>query len=80
MKNEFIENGFMKNHGDFYRLNCLHSFVTESKLKSPEKVCEKKIFCGIVLPNQKNTILEFNQCMKSVKMPYFIYADIESLI
>ena len=30
--------------GDFYCLNCLHSFRMENKLKSHEKVCKKKIF------------------------------------
>ena len=29
---------------------------------------------------QKNNILEFNRYMKSDKMPYIIYAEIESLI
>ena len=32
------------------------------------------------MPSEKDNILEFNQCMKSDKMPYNIYADIESLI
>ena len=29
---------------------------------------------------KKKKTLEFNQCMKSDKMPYIIYVDIESLI
>ena len=69
-----------KHHGDFYCLNCLHSFRTENKLKSHEKVCKNKDFCGIVMPSEKDNILEFNQYMKSDKMPYIIYADIQSLI
>ena len=32
------------------------------------------------MPSEKNNILEFNQYMKSDKMPYIIYSDIESLI
>ena len=28
----------LKHDGGFYCLNCLHSFRTENKLKSPEKV------------------------------------------
>ena len=32
------------------------------------------------MPSEKDKILEFNQCRKSDKMPYIIYADIESLI
>ena len=59
-----------KNKGDFYCLNCLHSFRTENKLKSCEKVCKNKDFCGIVIPPEKDNILEFNQYMKLDKMQY----------
>ena len=69
-----------KHHGDFYCLNCLHFFRTENKLKSHEKICKNKDFCGTVMPLEKNNILEFNRYIKSDKMPYIIYADIESLI
>ena len=69
-----------KCEGDFYCSNCLHSFRTWNKLKFHEKVCKNKDFCGILIPSEKNNILEFNKYMKSDKMPYIIYADIESLI
>ena len=65
---------------DFYCLNCLHSFRTENKLKSHEKSYKNKDFCGIAMSSEKDNILEFNQYMKSDKMPYIIYADIESSI
>ena len=68
-----------KHKGDYYCLNCLHSFKTENKLKSHIKVHKNKCFCGIVMPSKNDKILEFNQYMKSDKMPYIIYADIESL-
>ena len=32
------------------------------------------------MPSEKDKKLEFNQYMKSDKMPYIIYTDIESLI
>ena len=69
-----------KHHGNFNCLNCLRSFRTENKLKSHEKVCKNKDFCGIVLSSEKDIVLEFNQYMKSDKMSYIIYADIEFLI
>ena len=69
-----------KHERDFYCLNCLHSFRTQNKLKSHEKICENKDFCVIEMPSEKDNILQFNQHMKSDKMPYIIYADIESLI
>ena len=69
-----------KHDDDFNCLNCLHSFRTENKLKSQEKVCKNKNFCGIVMLLENNNILEFNSYMNSDKMPYIIYADIESSI
>ena len=61
-------------------MNCLLSFRTENKLKTHEIVCKSKDFCGIVMLSEKDKILEFNQYEKSGKMPYIIYADIESPI
>ena len=72
--------GITSKHGDLYYFNCLHSFRKENELKSHEKLCKYKDFCGIVMPSEKNSILEFNQYMKSDKVPYSIYADMESLI
>ena len=63
------------NNGNFYCLHCLHSFRVENELKSHEKVCKNKYFCGISLPAQNNNILQFNQYMKPDKMPYIVYAD-----
>ena len=61
-----------KYHGNFYCLNCLHYFRTENKLKSHENVCKNKDFCWIVMPPEKDNILEFNQYMTSDKMSYII--------
>ena len=69
-----------KHHSHYYCLNCFHSFRIEIKLKSHEKVCKNKDSHGFVMPSKKDNILEFNQYMKSDKMTYAIYADIESLI
>ena len=32
------------------------------------------------MPSENDNILEFNQYIRSDKMPYIVYADIESLI
>ena len=69
-----------KHYGNFYCLNCLHSFRAENKFKSHEKVCKNNDFCGIIMPSKNNNILEFNQYLKSDKMSYIIYTDMESLI
>ena len=41
-----------------------------------KKYVEKKHFCEIALPTQKNNILGFNQYMKSDKIPYIIHAEV----
>ena len=42
-----------KQKGDFCCFNGHNSFRTEHKLKSHEKVCKNKEFCGIVMPSEK---------------------------
>ena len=37
-----------KHHGDFYCLNCFHSFARKNKLQSHKRVCENKVFCNII--------------------------------
>ena len=69
-----------KNNSDFYCLNCLHSFRTKDKLQSHKKVCENKDFCNIIMSSDDTKILEFNQCQKSDKAPFIIYADLECII
>ena len=58
-----------KHHGDFYCLNCLHSFTAEEKLESHKKVSENKDFCNLNMPSQDTKILEFIQYQKSDKAP-----------
>ena len=43
-------------------------------------MCKATYFCETIMPSEKDNILEFNQFMKSDKIPYIIYGDIESLI
>ena len=47
-----------KYHDNFYCLNCLYSFRTENKLKSHEKECKNKDFCAILMPSEKDKILQ----------------------
>ena len=50
-----------KHYGDFYCLNCLHSFVTEKRLESHKKACENKDFYNVIMPSKYTKILKFNQ-------------------
>ena len=67
-----------KDKGDFYCLNCLHSFRIKTKLESHKKVCENKIFCSIELLSEDTKM--FNQYQKSDKAPFITYADLECLV
>ena len=49
-----------KHDGDFYCLKCLQFFEAEDKLTSHEKKCKTKDFCEVVIPSQKDKILQFN--------------------
>ena len=45
--------GITSNHvGDFYCLNCFHSYSTENKLKKHEKVCNDHNYCYVEMPNE----------------------------
>ena len=41
---------------------------------------KQRFLRGIIMLSQKDNILQFNQNMKSDKMPYIIYSELESLI
>ena len=68
------------NHGDFYCLNCFHSYRTKSKLKKHENTCKDYDFCNVKMPDENNKILKYNSGEKSLKVPFIIYADLECLL
>ena len=73
--------GITSNHnGDFYCLNCLHSYTTEKRLKRHERTCKDHDFCYVKMPNENNKILKYNPGEKSLKHPFNIYADLECLL
>ena len=49
------------NNGDFYCLNCFHSYTTENKLKKHKKVCGNHDYCHLEMPEEDNNILKCNQ-------------------
>ena len=69
-----------KNNGDFYCLNCFHSFITENKLKKHYNVCKNYDYCYAEIPKEDNKILIYNHGEKSMKVVFIIYADLESLL
>ena len=69
-----------KHEGDFYCLNCFCSYRTENKIKKHKKVCENHDYCCAEMPEKNNKILKYNHGEKSMKVPFIIYADLESLL
>ena len=73
--------GITSNHnGDFYCLNCFHSYSTKEKLKKHEKVCNNHDYCYVEMPNDNNKVLKYNHGEKSIRAPFVIYADLECLL
>ena len=69
-----------KHKEEFYFLNCFRSYTTKNRLKKHEKVCENYDYCCVEMPNEDNKILKYNQGEKSMRAPFIIYADLESLL
>ena len=59
-----------KHEGDFYCLNCFHSYKTKDKLKKHENVCKNHDYCYVEMPIEVNKMLKY----------IIYYADVESLL
>ncbi|XP_065639495.1 uncharacterized protein LOC136072263 [Hydra vulgaris] len=59
--------------------NCLQSFSTEEFLSKHRLYCDSVDSIRIEMP-EPNTILEFTNYNRSMKVPFVIYADFESFI
>ena len=69
-----------KHNGDFYCINCFHSYSTKEKLKKHEKVCNDHDYCYVEMPNEDNKISKYDRGENSFKVAATIYADIECLL
>ena len=56
---------------------CLNTFPNENALNIHKEICQSNEF--IVMP-KKETFIEFENHIRSQKMPFVIYADFESLV
>ena len=68
------------NNGDFYCINCLHSYRTENKLKRHENACKNYDCCYVVMLNEDNKIVKYSHGEKSMKVPFIIFAEVEYLL
>ena len=72
--------GITSNHnGDFYCLNCFHTYSTKEKLEKHGILCNYHDYCYIEIPNDNNKILKCNHGEKSMRVPFVIYPDLEFL-
>ena len=76
----FLKGVTSKHKGDFYCLNCFHSYSTKEKLKKYRNACENHDYCYVEMSVEDNKILKYNLGEKSVKVPFIIYTDLESLL
>ena len=67
-----------KHNDDNYCMNSLHSFWTESTLKSLENVYKNYDYCNVKITEAHNIILKVNQDQESMKTPFTIYTGIAS--
>ena len=73
--------GITSNHAeDFYCLNCFCAYSTNNKLEKHKKICENHDYCHVEMLTKDNNIIKYNQGVKSIKMPFTIYADLECLL
>ena len=79
-KNCIIQRVKSKCEGGFHCLNCFHSYSTKYKLKKHYNICKDHDYCYIEMPNQCNRILKYNYGEKSMKFPFVIYTDLETLL
>ena len=67
------------NNGDFYSLNCFHSYRTLNKLKKHERICNNHDYCHVDMPKE-NEKIKYLPGEKSLKAPFIVYADLECLL
>ena len=48
------------NNGDFYCLDCLHSFRTDNKLKKHKRLFNSHDYCHVDMPTDDNNTLKHN--------------------
>ena len=67
-------------NGDFYCLNCFHSYRTQKKLKEHEQLCGKHSFFNLKLPDEEHKYISSTSGQNILKNPFIIYVDLEGLL
>ena len=43
-------------------------------------MCENRDYCSIEMPTKDNNTIKYNHGEKSIKLPFFVYADLQCLL
>ena len=67
-------------HGNFYCLNCFHSYSTETRVTNHERVYNDHDYCHVEMPNEDNKISKHNCRETSLKIQFEIDLDVECIL
>ncbi|XP_024885115.1 uncharacterized protein LOC112463153 [Temnothorax curvispinosus] len=59
---------------------CLHYFYTRDKLAAHSVDCGRMNDCAVVLPNERDKWLSFDNYDRKERLPFVVYADLECLL
>ena len=68
-----------EHEGDFYCVNCIHSYSTKDKNKKHKDVCENHDYCYVEMPKEYNKILKYNHGEKVMKFVIIILKSHQQL-
>ena len=66
-------------HGDFYCLNCFHSYRALNKLKKHERVCNNHDYCRIDIPEELEKI-KYLPGEESLKAQFIAFVYLECFL
>ena len=55
-------------------------YLAVKKYKKHKDVYENHVYCYVEMPEEDDKISKYNHGEKSIKVPFIIYADLESLL
>ena len=72
---------FSKSHSkDWKKIESNNKSIALNILYVPHNTIENHDYCYVQMPEKDNKILKYNQGEKYMKVPFIIYADLESLL
>ena len=69
-----------KHNGHFSCLNYFYLYRTENKIKKHYNICKNDNYYYVEMPKEDSEISKYNYGENSMKLPFIIYAAMESLL